>query len=76
MAHMVNGRDGQPKKLGVKTYKGESVKAGSIILRQRGLNFKPGHNVGLGRDGTIFALVSGKVNFSPDKTVSVIKSPK
>lgn len=73
MAHVVNGRDGQPKTLGVKRYGGQAVKAGSIILKQRGLNFKPGRNVGVGRDGTLFALIDGKVQFSPSKTVSVIQ---
>ena len=76
MAHVVNGRDGQPKTLGVKTYKGQTVKAGSIILKQRGLNFKPGKNVGVGRDNTIFALVDGKVDFKPNRTVSVIATAK
>jgi len=76
MAHVVNGRDGQPKTLGVKRYKGETVKAGSIILKQRGRCFKPGRNVGIGRDDTLFALVDGKVDFSPSKTVSVVKTSK
>ena len=71
MAHVVNGRDGQPKTRGIKRYKDEVVKAGGIIVRQRGMKFKAGRNTGAGRDGTIFALVDGKVNFRPDKTVSV-----
>ena len=74
MAHVVNGRDGQPKTLGVKKYKGQTVKAGNVILKQRGMKFKPGRNVGIGRDDTLFALVDGKVDFSPAKTVSVIKT--
>ena len=74
MAHVVNGRDGQPKTLGVKTYEGQTVKAGSIILKQRGLRFKPGRNVGVGKDDTLFAMVDGKIKFSPSKTVSVIKT--
>jgi len=76
MAHVVNGRDGQPKTLGVKCYKGQTVKAGSIILKQRGLSFKPGKNVGVGRDSTLFALVGGKVEFKPNRTVSVIAPAK
>lgn len=76
MAHVVNGRDGQPKTLGVKKYAGQVIKAGSIILKQRGLSFKPGRNVGVGRDDTLFALADGKVIFSPAKTVSVIKNSK
>lgn len=71
MAHQVNGRDGQPKTLGVKTFEGQIVKAGSIILRQRGLAFKAGKNVGIGKDGTLFALVDGKVDFDPRKIVNV-----
>ncbi len=76
MAHMVNGRDGNPKTRGVKKYKGEVVKAGSIIVKQRGRSFKPGANVGIGRDDTLFALVSGVVNFKPNKVVSVIPDEK
>ena len=73
MAHMINGRDGKPKKLGVKTYKGEAVKAGNIILRQSGMHFKPGRNVGTGKDCTLFALVAGIVDFNPQRIVSVIQ---
>ena len=76
MAHMVNGRDGQPKTRGIKKYKGEVVKAGNVIVRQRGQIFKPGVNVGIGRDATLFALVSGVVNFKPNKVVSVIPNEK
>ena len=76
MAHMINGRDSQPKTLGVKKHKGEVVKAGNIILRQRGRSFSPGANVGLGRDDTLFALVAGVVNFKPNKVVSVIPNAK
>ncbi len=76
MSHMVNGRDGNPKTRGVKKYKGEVVKAGSIIVKQRGRSFKPGANVGIGRDDTLFALVSGVVNFKPNKVVSVIPDEK
>lgn len=76
MAHVVNGRDGQPKFLGVKRYEGQIVKAGNVILKQCGLRFKPGQNVGVGRDGTLFALVDGKVDFDPRRIVSVIRSSK
>ena len=59
-----NGRDSQPKMLGVKAYGGETVSAGSIIVRQRGTRFHPGRNVGVGRDHTLFALVDGTVSFA------------
>jgi len=59
-----NGRDSQPKMLGVKAFGGESVSAGSIIVRQRGTRFHPGVNVGLGKDHTLFALVDGQVKFA------------
>ena len=59
-----NGRDSQPKMLGVKRYGGETVSAGSIIVRQRGTKFHAGENVGMGRDHTLFALVDGKVSFA------------
>ena len=58
-----NGRDSNPKYLGVKRYGGEDVLAGNIIVRQRGTRFKAGENVGIGRDHTLFALVDGKVKF-------------
>ena len=58
-----NGRDSQPKMLGVKAFGGELISAGSIIVRQRGTKFHPGTNVGLGRDHTLFALVDGRVEF-------------
>ena len=57
------GRDSKPKMLGVKKYGGEIVKPGAIIVRQRGTQFHPGVNVGIGRDHTIFALVDGRVKF-------------
>jgi large subunit ribosomal protein L27 len=59
-----NGRDSQPKMLGVKVFGGQEVLAGSIIVRQRGTKFHPGKNVGMGRDHTLFALVDGKVSFA------------
>jgi large subunit ribosomal protein L27 len=58
-----NGRDSHSKRLGVKRFGGEFVSAGTIIVRQRGTKFKPGENVGLGRDYTIFALIDGFVRF-------------
>ena len=64
-----NGRDSNPKYLGVKVYGGEAINAGNIIIRQRGTQFHPGTGVGLGRDHTIFALIDGKVEFS-------VKGPK
>ena len=71
-----NGRDSNAQRLGVKRYGGELVKGGSIIVRQRGTNFHPGENVGLGRDYTLFALTAGKVAFTEfgggKKRVSVV----
>jgi len=58
-----NGRDSQAKRLGIKIWGGQVVKAGNIIVRQRGTKYHPGHNVGLGKDHTIWALTSGKVKF-------------
>ncbi|MDD3826858.1 MAG: 50S ribosomal protein L27 [Anaerolineaceae bacterium] len=58
-----NGRDSQSKRLGVKRFDGEMVSAGSIIVRQRGTRVRPGTNVGLGRDYTLFATVDGRVKF-------------
>jgi large subunit ribosomal protein L27 len=58
-----NGRDSQSKRLGVKRFDGESVTSGCILVRQRGTKFKPGNNVGLGRDYTIFATIDGYVKF-------------
>ena len=59
-----NGRDSKPKMLGVKAFGGELISAGSIIVRQRGTQFHPGTNVGLGKDHTLYALVDGHVSFS------------
>ena len=58
-----NGRDSEAKRLGVKKYGGETVRAGNIIVRQRGTQFHPGANVGTGRDYTLFALIDGVVKF-------------
>jgi large subunit ribosomal protein L27 len=71
-----NGRDSQPKMLGVKVFGGQTIPAGSILVRQRGTKFHAGTNVGIGRDHTLFALVDGEVQYAvkgPDnrQTVSV-----
>ncbi len=58
-----NGRDSNPKRLGVKRFAGQSVRAGSILIRQRGTKFHPGVNVGRGRDDTLFAKADGVVKF-------------
>lgn len=58
-----NGRDSNPKMLGVKLFAGQLAKAGNIIIRQRGTKFRAGSNVGIGKDHTIFALVDGYVKF-------------
>ena len=60
-----NGRDSNSKRLGVKKFDTEFVRAGSIIVRQRGTKIHPGENVGLGRDHTLFAMIDGSVKFSP-----------
>jgi large subunit ribosomal protein L27 len=62
-----NGRDSQAKRLGVKAFDGEAVKAGEILVRQRGTRFHPGANVGRGGDDTLFALTEGKVKFGSRK---------
>jgi large subunit ribosomal protein L27 len=72
-----NGRDSHSKRLGIKRYGGELIKAGGIIVRQRGTQFYPGDNVGMGRDHTLFAKVEGKILFSTKgslnrRTVTVI----
>lgn len=72
-----NGRDSKPKMLGVKRYGGQFVTAGSILVRQRGTQFHPGRNVGMGRDHTLYALVDGVVEYSVKgplnrRTVSVL----
>ncbi len=63
-----NGRESNSKRLGVKLYAGQSVRAGGIIVRQRGTRFHPGRNVGLGKDFTLFALADGVVNFDRQGT--------
>ena len=72
-----NGRDSQSKRLGVKSYGGELINAGSIIIRQRGTKIHPGVNVGMGKDHTLFALVNGTVAFATKgkekkKVVSIV----
>jgi large subunit ribosomal protein L27 len=72
-----NGRDSNPKFLGVKVFAGESVNGGEIIVRQRGTRFRPGDGVGVGRDHTIFATRRGVVQFSSGRrgrTISVVES--
>lgn len=60
-----NGRDSQGQRLGVKRFAGQHVRAGTIIVRQRGTKIHPGVNVGMGRDYTIFAMTDGQVQFAP-----------
>ena len=68
-----NGRDSRGQRLGVKRYEGETVLAGAIIVRQRGTKFRPGRNVGRGRDDTLFARTGGTVKFDRDgKRVNVL----
>ncbi len=67
-----NGRESNATYLGVKRYGGQRVKAGAIIVRQRGTRFRPGRNVGLGRDYTLFATADGVVDFATNRRVSVI----
>jgi large subunit ribosomal protein L27 len=72
-----NGRDSNAQYLGVKRYGGQVVKAGEILIRQRGTKFHPGVNVGRGHDDTLFALASGAVEFGAKrgrKTVSIVPS--
>jgi large subunit ribosomal protein L27 len=71
-----NGRDSNPKYLGVKMWGGQAAKAGNIIIRQRGTKFHAGHGVGMGRDHTLFALIDGNIQFHTGgaqnrKTVSI-----
>jgi len=70
-----NGRESQSKRLGVKRFGGESVLAGTIIVRQRGTKLHPGKNVGVGRDWTLFALKDGVVKFDkPHRRVEIVAS--
>lgn len=70
-----NGRDSNAKRLGIKTFGGQRVKAGQIIVRQRGTRFKPGFFVGRGSDDTLFALRKGLVEFRSNRTVHIIPEP-
>ena len=67
-----NGRDSESKRLGVKVFDGQDVKAGTIVVRQRGTRFRPGPGAGLGRDHTIFAKRDGKVEFGQNRESRVI----
>jgi large subunit ribosomal protein L27 len=67
-----NGRDSNAQRLGVKTFGGETVKAGQIIVRQRGTHFHPGNNVGRGSDDTLFALAEGQVQFGSRRGRKVV----
>ena len=67
-----NGRDSNSKRLGIKIYGNQQTKAGAIIVRQRGLTFKPGKGVGVGKDYTIFALQEGTVQFESDKRTKFV----
>ena len=70
-----NGRDSAGRRLGIKLYAGQAIKAGQIILRQRGTKYYPGANVGIGKDHTLFALISGFVTFrkTRSKTFALVK---
>jgi large subunit ribosomal protein L27 len=67
-----NGRDSNAKRLGVKCYQGHLVKAGSVLIRQRGLTYKVGENVGIGRDFTLYALKLGSVKFQKIKKQTIV----
>jgi large subunit ribosomal protein L27 len=69
-----NGRESNAQRLGVKRYGGQLVSAGSILIRQRGTHYKPGVNVGKGKDDTLFAKCEGVVSFSASRVVNIISS--
>ena len=74
-----NGRDSNAQRLGVKTFAGQQVSGGEIIVRQRGTRFKPGNGVGIGKDDTLFAIAAGTVEFKTGRrgrTVSIVPSPE
>ncbi|MHC4661776.1 MAG: 50S ribosomal protein L27 [Planctomycetota bacterium] len=71
-----NGRNSNPKYLGVKLQGGQTARAGNIIIRQRGTKFRPGLGVGMGRDFTLFALKDGIVHFAKNKKVSIVPAEK
>ncbi len=73
-----NGRDSNPKMLGVKLFDGQSVQAGMIVVRQRGSRFRPGPGTGIGRDDTIFATRDGRLEFRASgerRTIAVVDAP-
>ena len=71
-----NGRESNAQRLGVKVYGGETVRAGNILVRQRGTKYHPGRNVGIGRDDTLFALSDGVVTFDREgRRVNVVAEP-
>lgn len=70
-----NNRDSNPKYLGVKRYGGQAVRTGTIIVRQRGTRFRPGKNVGCGRDYTLFALADGEVQFDRKRRMVSVVAP-
>ena len=67
-----NGRDSNAQRLGVKAFDGTKITAGSILVRQRGTKFHPGHNVGIGKDDTLFALATGSVKFGERKGRKIV----
>ena len=69
-----NGRDSNPQMLGIKTYGGQIVRAGAVLVRQRGTQFKPGRFVARGSDDTLYALRDGTVHFKPNRTVYLVPS--
>ena len=71
---ITNGRDSNPQMLGIKAFGGQLIRAGSIIVRQRGRRFKPGRHVARGTDDTLFALRDGTVHFKSNRTVYLIPS--
>jgi large subunit ribosomal protein L27 len=71
-----NGRDSNAQRLGVKVYGNQPVKAGGIVVRQRGFSFRPGHSIGVGKDYTLFALESGIVEFTSDKNSTYVNIRK
>ncbi|GIW72229.1 MAG: 50S ribosomal protein L27 [Planctomycetota bacterium] len=71
-----NGRDSNAQRRGVKIFGGQLARPGNIIVRQLGTRFRPGHNVGMGRDYTLFALAEGVVHFRPNRRVDVLPAPQ
>ena len=74
MGSSKNGRDSASQRLGLKIGDGEFVKAGSILMRQRGTRFKPGLNVGIGKDDTLFAKIDGVLKFSKSRILNILTS--